>query len=212
MRPTPSTCRNRILSKVIPLFAEKGYNRVTMREAAVEAGITAGSFYHHFPGKQALYLAAVKRAFAGRARDIRAALAGDAPPAERLRNLIHRFCLQLSRDPVFTRLIHREILDGDQGRLQLVVDAVFRDVFADVMGLCRELAPDFDPFLLCMSIVSLTVHHYQIAGMRKFLPGNRPEHDNPDIVAAHIVRLLIEGIGPRRDGAGTESFQGDLPL
>jgi AcrR family transcriptional regulator len=209
MRPTPSTCRDRILSQVIPLFAEKGYSRVTMREAAQRAGIAPGSFYHHFPGKQALYLAAMQQAFAGRAREIREALAGDGPPEGRLRNLIHRFCAQLSRDPVFTRLIHREILDGDEKRLQLVVDSVFGDVFSGVMRLCKELAPSFDPFLLCMSIVSLTVYHYQVAGLRKFFPGSRPEHDAPERVAAHIVRLLLEGIGPRQKAAGVEPFQGD---
>jgi AcrR family transcriptional regulator len=211
MRPTCSTCRDRILAKVIPLFAEKGYSRVTMREAATRAGITPGSFYHHFPGKQALYLAAMKQAFAGRARDIREALAGDGPPVDRLRNLIYRFCSQLSRDPVFTRLIHREILDGDEKRLQLVVDTVFRDVFSGVMRLCLELAPGFDPFLLCNSIVSLTVHHYQIAGLRKYFPGSRPEHDAPERVAAHIVRLLLDGIGQQEKTKGTEPFKGDPP-
>lgn len=209
MQPIKSSSRDRILSQVIPLFAQKGYSRVTMREAAARAGITPGSFYHHFPGKQALYLAAMKQAFASRARDIREALAGDGAPVERLRNLIYRFCAQLSRDPVFTRLIHREILDGDDNRLQLVADAVFRDVFSEVMGLCRELSPSFDPFLLCMSVVSLTVHHYHIAGLRKFLPGSRPEHDAPERVAAHIVRLLLEGIGPRQDAAGVEAPEGN---
>lgn len=210
MRPTKSECRDRILSDVIPLFAEKGYSRVTMREVAARAGITPGSLYHHFSGKQALYLAAMKQAFADRARNVTEALAGDAAPIERLHNLIFRFCRQLSRDPVFTRLIHREILDGDNKRLQVVVDTVFRDVFSGVIRLCREIAPTFDPFLLSMSIISLTVHHYQIAGLRKFLPGSRPEHDSPEIVASHIVRLLLEGIGPRRD-ARTETLQGDLP-
>lgn len=210
MRPTKSECRDRILSDVIPLFAEKGYSRVTMREVAARAGITPGSLYHHFPGKQALYLAAIKQAFAGRAQEVTAALAGSAPPVERLYNLIYRFCMQLSRDPVFTRLIHREILDGDKKRLQLVADTVFRDVFAGVLRLCRELAPAFDPFLLSMSIISLTVYHYQIAGLREFLPGSRPEHGASETVAAHIVRLLLEGVGPREDATRTEMHKGDL--
>jgi len=199
MRPTKSECKQRILSDVIPLFAEMGYGRVTMREIAAKARMTPGALYHHFSGKQDLYLAAMKQAFAGRARLVMKALSVDASPTERLRNLIYQLCTELSRDRVFTRLIHREILDGDQKRLRLVVDQVFRDVFSGIVVLCRELAPSFDPFLLGISIISLAVHYYQIAGMRKFLPGSWPEHDAPEIVAQHIVRLLLEGIGSQRD-------------
>jgi TetR/AcrR family transcriptional regulator len=199
MRPTNSECKSRILSDVIPLFAEKGYDQVTIREIATRAGITPGALYHHFSGKQELYLAAMKQAFADRARHVTESLSIDASPIERLRNLIYRFCVQLSRDTVFTRLIHREILEGDEERLRLVVDEVFRDVFSAVLLLCREMNTSFDPFLLVISIISLTVHHYQIARLRKFFPGSRPEHDDPQIVARHIVTLLLEGIGSSPD-------------
>jgi len=210
MRPTKSECKQRILSDVIPLFAEMGYSAVTMREIAAKARMTPGALYHHFSGKQDLYLAAMKQAFAGRSRLITKALSIEAPPVERLRSLIYQLCAELSRDRVFTRLIHREILDGDQKRLRLVVDQVFRDVFSGIVILCRELAPSFDPFLFGISIISLTVHHYQIAGMREFLPGSWPEHNAPEIVSRHIMRLLLEGIGSQRDDISIETPKGEL--
>ena len=210
MRPTKSECKQRILSDVIPLFAEMGYGGVTMRKIAAKARMTPGALYHHFSGKQDLYLSAMKQAFAGRARLIMNALSINAPPVERLRSLIYQLCAELSRDRVFTRLIHREILDGDQKRLRLVVDQVFRDVFSGLVILCRELTPSFDPFLLGISIISLTVHHYQIAGLREFLPGSWPEHDDPETVARHILRLLFEGIGSRRDHVSVEMHKGEL--
>jgi AcrR family transcriptional regulator len=187
-----------------------GYDGVTMREIADRAKMTPGALYHHFSGKQDLYLSAMKQAFAGRARLIMKALSIDVPPVERLRRLIYQLCAELSRDRVFTRLIHREILDGDQKRLRLVVDQVFRDVFSGLVILCGELAPSFDPFLLGISIISLTVHHYQIADMREFLPGSWPEHDDPEIVARHILRLLFDGIGSQRCDVNVETHQGEL--
>lgn len=212
MRPTKSECKQRILSDVIPLFAEMGYGGVTMRKIAAKAKMTPGALYHHFSGKQDLYLSAMKQAFAGRARLIMKALSINAPPVERLRSLICQLCDELSRDRVFTRLIHREILDGDQKRIRLVVDQVFRDIFSGLVILCQELAPSFDPFLLGMSIISLPVHYYQIAGMREFLPGSWPEHDDPEIVAHHILRLLLEGIDSRRDDVSVEMDQGELSV
>jgi AcrR family transcriptional regulator len=210
MRPTKSECKQRILSDVIPLFAEKGYGGVTMRKIAAKARITPGALYHHFSGKQDLYLSAMKQAFAGRAQLIMNALSIDAPAMERLRSLIDQLCAELSRDRVFTRLIHREILDGDQKRLRVVVDQVFRDVFSGLVILCRELAPSFDPFLLGISIISLTVHYYHIAGLRELLPGSWPEHDDPETVARHILRLLFEGIGSRRVDVSVEIHKGEL--
>ncbi len=209
MRPKNDKCRQRILSDVIPLFAEKGYAQVTMREAAARAGIKAGSLYHHFSGKQALYLAAMKHAFADRAQQATQAMAIDAPPAARLRQLICRFCEQLSRDPVFTRLIHREILEGDEKRLRLVAQEVFTDVFTGVYNLCTQLDDSYDPFLLTLSIISLAVHPYQMAGLKKLLPGYRPEHDAPEVLAGHITRLLLQGIGLRLKRTKNK-LQGDL--
>jgi len=192
MRPTNPECRFRILSDVIPLFAAKGYDQVTMREIAACAGITPGTLYHHFSGKQELYLAAMKQAFAGRARHVTESLSIEAPPIDRLRRLIYRLCVELSKDRVFTQLIHREIFNGDEKRLRLVVDEVFRDVFLSVLALCRQLTSGLDPFLLAISIISLTAYHYQIANIRKFLPGSRPEHDDPEVVAQHIVNILLK--------------------
>jgi hypothetical protein len=60
--------------------------------------------------------------------------------------------------------------------------------------------------------LSLCVHHYPIAGLLKILPGSRPEHDVPGIVAAHIIRLLREGFDSQRDVAGIEPFQGERPI
>ena len=114
----------------------------------------------------------------------------------------------MSRDRIVTRLIQREILDGDDKRLDLIVNTVFKELFADIVGLCREIAPAFDPFLLSISIISLTVHHYQIAGVQKFLPGNHPRYDAPEVIAGHIVRLLFEGIGFCQNVIKNKTLQG----
>jgi hypothetical protein len=57
---------------------------------------------------------------------------------------------------------------------------------------------------------SVTVHHYQIAGLRELLPGSRPEHDDPEPMARHILRLLFQGIGLRREHVSVEMHKGEL--
>jgi len=195
MRPTSLETRNYILKRVIPLFAQKGYNGLTIREIASKAGITPGSIYHHFKGKQDLYVSAMKLAFAGRLKVVSECFKEKCSARARLKNLVVRFCCELNRDPVFTRLMQWEILDGDEKRLRMVVETVFRDVFESLCGLCRDISPALDPFLLAESVVALCAYHYQFAPIRELLPGSRPDRDNdPHIIARHILLLLENGI------------------
>ncbi|GAA3412585.1 TetR/AcrR family transcriptional regulator [Paenibacillus hodogayensis] len=48
--------KRRIVDKAGQLFAEKGFNAVTMNEICECATVSKGSLYHHFPGKDELLL------------------------------------------------------------------------------------------------------------------------------------------------------------
>ena len=47
----------RILAVAEPRFLAASYADVTMDQIARKAGFTKGGLYHHFPSKEALYLA-----------------------------------------------------------------------------------------------------------------------------------------------------------
>ncbi|MCP3918711.1 MAG: helix-turn-helix transcriptional regulator [bacterium] len=51
------TTLTNILAHARSLFLTKSYAEVTMSRIAAEAGLTKGALYHHFTGKQELYLA-----------------------------------------------------------------------------------------------------------------------------------------------------------
>ena len=53
-RMTPKSIRTRqkILDAALLLFTEKGYDKATMRQIAVQAAMAPGSIYHHFPTKE----------------------------------------------------------------------------------------------------------------------------------------------------------------
>jgi AcrR family transcriptional regulator len=54
--------RARILASAERLFAERGFDSVTMPMIAQASGITAGAIYKHFPGKAELFFEVVRRA------------------------------------------------------------------------------------------------------------------------------------------------------
>ena len=47
--------RNELLSKAAVLFARRGYGSLTIREIATEAGVSTGTLYHYFKGKEDLF-------------------------------------------------------------------------------------------------------------------------------------------------------------
>jgi AcrR family transcriptional regulator len=83
--------RQQILQRAITLFAGAGYADVSVRDVAAQVGISAAALYHHFPDKQALYLAAMEHAFARNESDILAALESERSPLERLSGFVTGF-------------------------------------------------------------------------------------------------------------------------
>jgi AcrR family transcriptional regulator len=49
--------RGRLLDAAVRKFAEAGYDGSSVDDICAEAGVSKGAFYHHFPSKQALFLA-----------------------------------------------------------------------------------------------------------------------------------------------------------
>ncbi|MDB5969902.1 MAG: tetC [Hydrocarboniphaga sp.] len=49
--------RTALLQAARELLTTRGYHEVGVRDFAAAAGVTRGAFYHHFPGKQAMFLA-----------------------------------------------------------------------------------------------------------------------------------------------------------
>jgi TetR/AcrR family transcriptional regulator, transcriptional repressor for nem operon len=52
--------RSRLLDAAVRLFRESGYNDTTVDGLCRAAGVTKGAFFHHFPSKEALALAAIQ--------------------------------------------------------------------------------------------------------------------------------------------------------
>lgn len=198
MQPVKGKSKTEILETAIPLFAESGFNGVSMRAIAKEVGLNAATIYHYFQDKQTLYIAAMAHAFARKGEILSATLAADASPEERLKKFTAAFCQLVHDDRDFRKLIQREILAGDETRLRLLSKQVFRDFFTSLLELCKELAPGYDPHLLAISIIGLTAYHYQTTPLRQHQPGSKPDHDNPQVVTEHVTNLLLQGIKGRQ--------------
>jgi len=54
---TTKDVRNKIIESAIKSFAKKGYSNTSLRDIALDAKISKGGLYHHFPTKEDLFIA-----------------------------------------------------------------------------------------------------------------------------------------------------------
>jgi len=40
----------------------------------------------------------------------------------------------------------------------------------------------------------MVCEHFEMTGLRRFLPGNQPAHEDPEVVARHVSGLWLQGI------------------
>lgn len=68
--------RDRILHAALQVFAQKGYHRAVVDDIVRASRTSKGAVYHHFPNKEALFLALVDELSARLAEAIAGAIAG----------------------------------------------------------------------------------------------------------------------------------------
>jgi AcrR family transcriptional regulator len=80
----PSVRKQHLLQAAARVFGERGYKAATLRQIAEEAGILAGSVYHHVSSKEALYLEVHREGYLRMQAAVERALQGRIDPWERL--------------------------------------------------------------------------------------------------------------------------------
>ncbi len=96
--------RAHLIEVATRLFAAHGYDGTSIEAVLAESGVSRGSLYHHFPGKEALYLAVFEALGARLGADMTAALQDAADPIEMLRTGCATWIRQAG-DPVVQRIM-----------------------------------------------------------------------------------------------------------
>src|SRR6478736_8570100 len=77
-RLKPAERRDQILDAANALFAERGYDEVTIEDVARAAGVARGLVHHYFGGRKEVYVALLERLAAGREEELRPPLGRSA--------------------------------------------------------------------------------------------------------------------------------------
>lgn len=73
-----------ILDAALAVFAEKGFSAARMEEIAQRAGVTKGTIYLYFPGKEAVFKALLSESLGAEMTRVEEAIAASEAPADEL--------------------------------------------------------------------------------------------------------------------------------
>lgn len=104
----------RILEAARHVFFEEGFQRATLEQVALRAGVAKGTLYRHVASKAELYVAVLAGHFEIFETGLAAALEGCATPLEKLRGLAEFYIDFLDRAseslPVFWAIDHQSMI------------------------------------------------------------------------------------------------------
>jgi TetR/AcrR family transcriptional regulator len=198
--------RQALLAAGADLFAERGYDGVSVWEIAKRAGVNPAMISYHFGGKRKLYLAIVGSTFSDIVSSVERVAEARRPAPELLRDVIAVVSdLATRRHPHFCTMMLREVLSGGKRLEPHLVDQPVR-VLAAVRriverGVREGAFRPVDPVLTHLSLVGSLVFFFATARFReRVLAHGRLGIAPPDAAAyvQHIQDLISHGLASRR--------------
>lgn len=86
------------------LFGERGFGGAPLDEVVREAGVTKGALYHHFPSKEALFLAVFEDVEESLVERVKAEAMGEVGARAKVRMGVRTFVIAC-QDPVVQRIV-----------------------------------------------------------------------------------------------------------
>jgi len=201
--------RERLLQVAARLFAEHGFNKVTVRDICSEAGANLAAVNYHFRDKLGLYKEVVQLVADAMDRQKLTALeAGEgASPEDRLRAYVRVFLHSLldpQEDSWMDKLMAREMMDPTPA-LDLIVEKGIKPTSERLGGMVAELLGlPLDDWRVCQCLLSIQGQclFYKMTkpvSVRMNPPGFKYTPEIIDELAEHIAEFSLAGIRAVRE-------------
>ncbi len=194
--------RQRLLAAATRLFAESGFNAVTVRDICTRANANVAAVNYHFNGKVGLYEDVMRSAISimqATTEEARREGAG-RPPQEQLRFYVRVFITRVvagGGDTWIHQLMMREMADPTPA-LDLVIEAVIRPrlgylagIVAGVVG-CAADDPRVLPCVFSVNAQCLALLNHK--GAARVNPAFAMNATGIEAMVEHITRFSLAGI------------------
>ncbi len=182
-----------ILRSAAAVFAEAGMDRASMSQIAARAEVSKALLYHYYASRDALIFDILRTNLGELEAAILAADSPEAPPRERLRQLVHTI-LEQYRD---ADDYHKLQLNGTHSlpeaeRAEIL--AIERRITRHVAGILRAIRPDIDanrPLLMPVTMSLFGMVNWVYMWFREGGPITREDYADlaTDLLLGGIERL-----------------------
>lgn len=204
-QPRRSKLRERLLTQAGLLFAERGYDAVTIREVATAARVQLSDIYRHFDDKRALYKAACTDARVQGGIRYEKVLRSTAPPARKLLLFMALLYRDLSEDPRYSRLFIRELLERDAEGIAELADDHFRGPFMLCVDCLRELGHKSDADSIAYTMYVIAVGNVHMVQFGRVIPVRGIKWEDPVAMARFIMAKVLPAIDWSKQRIGSLS-------
>jgi TetR/AcrR family transcriptional regulator, regulator of cefoperazone and chloramphenicol sensitivity len=193
--------RGRLLQAAMALFAERGFEKTTMVAISERAEANGAAVNYHFGDKQALYVAALRAAFAEANASFPVLLAEEgASPEQRLRHHIAALISQIfspSDAGYLCRMVAREFAEPT-----FAIDMIFSELISQnqaqmwnaVSSILGPKVPEQQVHLAMVSVVA----QFQFYNFTRLIRemGATPVLclPDPETIAEHIYQFSLAGL------------------
>jgi TetR/AcrR family transcriptional regulator len=194
-----------ILKAAETLFAQKGFDAVSMSAIARLANTSKPNIYHHFKNKHDLYLAVVKTAVRRSSALLDALEDSPGTFRDRLTEFSSGQLNNILGHKRSTQLILRETLSEGSKHGQEITGLVMGNVFNRLVAMVRqgqqerEFREDIDPTLAAFMIISANMFFFQASPVMQHIQDVEFKDDS-GIFSKGVMDVLINGM--LREGAG----------
>ena len=205
--------KERLLNEAEALFAQKGYDTVSIREITAVAHCNLAAVNYHFSNKQNLYLEVFRSRWVPRAKRLqeyfrKSLAAQDSPsPTAVAKSLAEAFLVGPLSDEERQR--HHQLMARELGHpteaFELVAEQVIRPFFKGLAGSLRSFMPEgLSEERLMLNILSMfaTVLYFSFAHVAVTrITGHEYDAAFKARLVEHITEFSVKGLGGIEKGA-----------
>lgn len=192
----------RILAAAEALFAEQGYDAVSMNAIAARAGVSKANIFHHFSSKNALYLAVLQAACRESCERLEHFESGEGSFVERLGAFAQNHLQSILGHAHIARLVLRDMMEKGPDYHRELAEQVFGRNFSKLVEIIRdgqqrgELRADIDPAAVAVMLIAANVYFFQARETLRHL-GDIDFAEDPLHYSKKTMQVLLHGLLPQ---------------
>lgn len=199
--PANSDTVERILAAAESLFAEHGFDAVSMSAIGEAAGVSKANVFHHFISKNDLYLAVLRNACRDATQHLDDLGNDQEALAARLQQFARVHLENLLEHGQVARLMLRELLSDNPRHGQELAEQVYGEKFSRFVAILRagqqagELRSNIDPAMVATVLIGANVFFFESRAALHHFP-DVSFTEQPERYSTMLADILLHGILP----------------